>query len=129
MYNSLQIYSKAQADPETQRPDKWSLLLVELLQVTQQQIFIICYRQLETFERLKVFYSLHYTYVYIVCRDSSFGIATRNGLDGSGFKSRWGEIFRTRPDCPWGPPSLLYNGYRGVALSTHPHLAPRLKKE
>ena len=23
-----------------------------------------------------------------------------------------GEIFRTRPDCPWGPPSLLYNGYR-----------------
>jgi hypothetical protein len=23
-----------------------------------------------------------------------------------------GEIFRTRPDRPWGPPSLLYNGYR-----------------
>jgi hypothetical protein len=23
-----------------------------------------------------------------------------------------GEIFRTRPDWPWGPPSLLYNGYR-----------------
>ena len=23
-----------------------------------------------------------------------------------------GEIFRTRPDGPWGPPSLLYNGYR-----------------
>jgi hypothetical protein len=22
------------------------------------------------------------------------------------------EIFRTRPDRPWGPPSLLYNGYR-----------------
>jgi hypothetical protein len=22
-----------------------------------------------------------------------------------------GEIFRTRPDWPWGPPSLLYNGY------------------
>jgi hypothetical protein len=27
-------------------------------------------------------------------------------------KSRWGEIFRTRPDRPWGPPTLLYNGYR-----------------
>jgi hypothetical protein len=26
--------------------------------------------------------------------------------------SRWGEIFHTRPDRPWGPPSLLYNGYR-----------------
>jgi hypothetical protein len=23
-----------------------------------------------------------------------------------------GKIFRTRPDRPWGPPSLLYNGYR-----------------
>jgi len=23
-----------------------------------------------------------------------------------------GEIFLTRPDRPWGPPSLLYNGYR-----------------
>ena len=23
-----------------------------------------------------------------------------------------GEIFRTRPDRPWGPPCLLYNGYR-----------------
>jgi hypothetical protein len=23
-----------------------------------------------------------------------------------------GEIFHTRPDRPWGPPSLLYNGYR-----------------
>ena len=22
-----------------------------------------------------------------------------------------GEIFRTCPDQPWGPPSLLYNGY------------------
>ena len=23
-----------------------------------------------------------------------------------------GEILRTRPDLPWGSPSLLYNGYR-----------------
>jgi len=23
-----------------------------------------------------------------------------------------GEIFRTSPGRPWGPPSLLYNGYR-----------------
>jgi len=23
-----------------------------------------------------------------------------------------GEISRTRPDRPWGPPTLLYNGYR-----------------
>jgi len=25
-----------------------------------------------------------------------------------------GEIFRNRPDRPWGPPILLYNGYRVV---------------
>jgi len=27
-------------------------------------------------------------------------------------ESRWGEIFRTCPDQPWSPPSLLYNEYR-----------------
>jgi hypothetical protein len=34
------------------------------------------------------------------------------GLDGPGIESCGGEIFRTCPDRPWGPPSLLYNGYR-----------------
>ena len=27
-------------------------------------------------------------------------------------RSGEGEIFRTCPDRPWGPSSLLYNGYR-----------------
>ena len=40
------------------------------------------------------------------------GIVTAYELDGPGIESRWGEIFRTSPDRPWGPPSLLYNGYR-----------------
>jgi hypothetical protein len=44
-------------------------------------------------------------------RDSSVGIATRNGLDGPGTESRWGgggvEIFRTRSERPWGPLSYL----------------------
>jgi hypothetical protein len=45
--------------------------------------------------------------------DSSVGIATRYGLDGPGIESQWGGgIFRSRPERPWGPPSLLYNGYR-----------------
>ena len=49
----------------------------------------------------------------IVGRCSSVGIATSYGLDGPGIESRWGgEIFRTCPDRPWDPPSLLYNGYR-----------------
>ena len=42
---------------------------------------------------------------------SLVGIATDYGLDGPGIESRWGEIF-CRPDRPWGPPKLLYNGYR-----------------
>ena len=31
---------------------------------------------------------------------------------GQGSNPSGGEIFRTHPDWPWGPPSLLYNGYR-----------------
>ena len=42
---------------------------------------------------------------------SVVGIATAYGLDGPGIESRCGEIFRTSPDRPCGPPSLLYNGY------------------
>jgi hypothetical protein len=49
------------------------------------------------------------------------------------------EVFLTRPNRPWGPPTLLYNRYRvclggresgqGLTLTTHPNLAPRLKKQ
>jgi hypothetical protein len=42
---------------------------------------------------------------------SSVGIATGYGLDGPESNPGGGKIFRTRPDRPWGPPSLLYNGY------------------
>ena len=49
-----------------------------------------------------------YIYIYIYMgRDSSVGIATRYGLDGPGIESRWGRDFP-----PWGPPNVLYNGYR-----------------
>jgi hypothetical protein len=57
----------------------------------------------------------------------------RYGLDGPGIESRLGgEIFRTCPDRPWGPPSLLYSGYGvpgvksgwGVTLAPHPLLVP-----
>ena len=34
------------------------------------------------------------------------------GWTGRGSNPGGGEIFRTRPDWPWGLPSLLYNGYR-----------------
>ena len=71
---------------------------------------------------------------------SVVGIATRYRLDSPGIEFRWrggGEIFRTRPDRPWGPSSLLYNGYRvsfpGVKRpgsgTDHPHLSNAEVKE
>ena len=51
---------------------------------------------------------------------------TGYGLGGPGIESRWGsEVFRTRPDRPWCPPSLLYNGYR-VFSASRPAEATRL---
>jgi hypothetical protein len=75
----------------------------------------------------------------VVGRDSSVGIATRYGLDGPGIESQWGRDFPhpSRPALgPTQPPiqwvSALFSwGYSGrsVALTTHPHLAQRLKEE
>jgi len=82
---------------------------------------------------------------------SVVGIATGTGSTVRGSNpGGGGEIFRTFPDRPWGPPSLLYNGYRvfpggkvrpgratdhsptssgrGVALTPHPLLVPWSRK-
>jgi hypothetical protein len=45
-------------------------------------------------------------------RNTVVGTVTSYGLDGPGIESWWGKILWIRPDRPWGPPSLLYNGYR-----------------
>jgi len=34
-----------------------------------------------------------------------------HGLDGPGIETPVGARFSAHPDRPWGPPSLLYNGY------------------
>jgi hypothetical protein len=85
-------------------------------------------------------------HIHCVCRSypsSSVGqnivvsIVLRCGLDGQGIESWWGKISCTCPDWPWGPPSLLYNGYQvsfpGVQEPWHgidhpPHLVPRYLK-
>jgi len=60
------------------------------------------------------------------------------GLDGPGIQTRSGRDFPhpSKPALgPTQPPVQLVPGFypkvrrRGVALPTHPHLAPRLKKE
>jgi hypothetical protein len=71
-------------------------------------------------------------------QDSSVSMATCYGLDGPVIESQWGVKFsapvQTGPgDHPAsyikGTGSFLGQSGRGVALATHPHLAPRLKKE
>jgi len=73
-----------------------------------------------------------------VDRDTSFGIATRYGLDGPGIESRWGRDFPhlarpalgpTQPPIQWVPGLSQGLSGRGVALTIHPHLAPTLKEE
>jgi hypothetical protein len=55
------------------------------------------------------FYS---SYAFVCGPGSSVGIATDYGLDCPRINSRWGWDFLTCPVRPWGPPNLLYNGYR-----------------
>jgi hypothetical protein len=48
---------------------------------------------------------------------SSVSIVTGYGLDGQGSipdRGRGFFLYPLRPDRLWGPPSLLYNGYRGL---------------
>ena len=54
----------------------------------------------------------HIAFFMIYGPVSLVGIATDYGLDGPGSNRGGDEIFRTYPDRPWGPPSLLKNGYR-----------------
>ena len=42
---------------------------------------------------------------------SAQGLATDWMIQGSN-PGGGGEVFRTHPDSSWGPPSLIYNGYR-----------------
>jgi len=77
---------------------------------------------------------------YLYCGPGSVvDIAIGYGLDGPGIEFPWGgEIFRTYPDRPWCPPSLLYNGYRvfpggkewpGRDADPSPPLVPLVMKE
>jgi len=69
-------------------------------------------------------------------RNGPVGIAIRYELDGTGIESWWRRDF-PNPSRPalgltqlpihWIPGALPGLSGRGVALTTHPHLAPRSK--
>ena len=88
-------------------------------------------------------YSFRSVWMQFTAVDACAGIAQSvqrlaTGWTVRGSNPGGGRDVRTRPDGPRGPPSLLYVGYQVfpgskaagcVALTTHPHLAPRFKKE
>jgi hypothetical protein len=83
---------------------------------------------------------IKFPFYYVRSRRSSGSIVSDYGLDDRGSIPDRGRGFffkPLRPDRLWGPPSLLYNGFRGsfprgvksdqgVMLTTYPHLVLRL---
>jgi len=50
-----------------------------------------------------------------ICEETRFSVfqcECQSNSRQTPFTPGGGEIFRTSPDRSWGPPSLLYNGYR-----------------
>jgi len=80
---------------------------------------------------------LYYTRNSIRDRDTVDDIATRYGLDRLGIECWWGRNFPhpsrpvlepTQPPLQWVPFFPGSKAAQGVALTTHFHLVPRLKK-
>ena len=51
-------------------------------------------------------------YMYVVGRTAQLVQRLATGWTIRGSNPGGGEIFRTCPDRPWGPPSFLYSGYQ-----------------
>ena len=58
-----------------------------------------------------MYISLHVTYP-LVGREAQSVYRLAKGWTVRGSNPGGGEIFRTCPDRPWDPTSILYNGYR-----------------
>jgi hypothetical protein len=55
------------------------------------------------------------------------GTATCRGMEGPDGITRF-SLLCTLSDLTWGPPSPLYSGFRGVALTTHPPSSAKVKE-
>jgi hypothetical protein len=85
---------------------------------------------------------IEFLYVILTCmgRDSSFGIATRYGLDGPGIESRWWARFSSLTQTDTGAHPVSYTMGTGPSpgggvkrpergVDHPPHLTSRLRKE
>jgi hypothetical protein len=61
-------------------------------------------------------------------RDRVGGRGIRYGLEGPWIDSRWGARFSATVQTGSGAHPAVVGSGRGVALTTHPQLAPRFKK-
>ena len=61
----------------------------------------------------EIFFPFSTTFNWAVIAQSVWRLATDWNVRES--NPRGGRIFRTRPDRPWGPPSLMHKGYRLIA--------------
>jgi hypothetical protein len=98
-----------------------------------------------TISSFKIIFTVQAVYNFEFCQwdyesGSSVCKVSDYGLKGQGSIPRGFFLQPLLPDRLWGPPSLLYTGYRGlfprrgvkrgrgVMLTTHPLLVPRLRK-
>jgi hypothetical protein len=101
------------------------------------------YYQFEWSQKLRIFslyQDFHFRTLNVMCRGSSVSIVCDYGLDDQGFDPRQGQrtfllapasrpaLGYTQPPIQWVPGllSLWVKRGRGVMLTTHPHLVPRL---
>jgi hypothetical protein len=82
------------------------MVLINVMMTKMMMIVMIMMKKL--YKCLHSVEYKRYAYYFAV----SAGTATRYGLDGPGFETRWGDIFRTHPDRQGDPSSLLHNKYR-----------------
>jgi hypothetical protein len=75
---------------------------------------IVTFRSYANTPKMFLIHAEMYISALFLLQNNAVGIATRYGMDGPGIESRWGQIFCTRTEQPWGPPSPLYSAYWGI---------------
>jgi hypothetical protein len=88
------------------RIHEYSPRKIKIYKISETDENILFLRQYSRWSSVpQTIFTVLYSYIYKKSR-----LATGRTVRGS--NPGGDEIFRSRPHRPWGPPSLLYNGYR-----------------